>query len=159
MAGGGGGAHGQVEEAIAAALHIPKGNQDRDTAFQEVARALAGRRQEKEAFRVAGMVEGEEMKSWIGPSLLDDLALAYAAAGKIPEALRVVERMKDPSSQVAALLGRGPFSMNWAECPRQPGVVLVQAKAGDKALARKTLERAAELVASMPKDAAGRAGR
>jgi tetratricopeptide (TPR) repeat protein len=103
------------------------------------------------------MIEGEEMKSWIGPSLLEDLALAYAAAGQIPEALRVVERMKDPSSQVAALLGRGPFSMSWVECPAPPGVALVQARAGDKALARKTLERAAELVASMPGDAPGRA--
>jgi tetratricopeptide (TPR) repeat protein len=149
---------GEVEEAIAAALRIPKENPDRDTALQEAATALARRRQEKDALRVAGMVEGEEMKSWTGPSLREDLALAYAAAGKIPEALRVVERMKDPSSQVTALLGRAPFSMSWAECPAQPGVALVQAKAGDKALARKTLERAAELVASMPKDAPGRAG-
>jgi tetratricopeptide (TPR) repeat protein len=64
--------------------------------------------------------------------------------------------MKDPSSQVTAVLGRSPFGMTWAECPAQPGVALVQAKAGDKALARKTLERAAELVASLPKDASGR---
>src|SRR5262249_10848871 len=65
---------------------------------------------------------------------------------------RVVERMKDPSSQVMALLGRGPFSMSWDECPARPGVALVQARAGDKALARKTLERAARLVAAMPRD-------
>jgi RNA polymerase sigma factor (sigma-70 family) len=145
---------GEVDVAIAVALRIPKGKQDRDTAFQEVATALAGKRLEKEALRVAALVEDEEMKSWVGTKLLEELALAYAAAGNIPEALRVVERMKDPSSQVTALLGRIDLNMSY-DYPVDPaaqGVARLQAKAGDKALARKTLQRAADLIASLPED-------
>jgi hypothetical protein len=142
---------GEVDEAIAAALRIPKGK-DRDRAFQQVATTLAGKRLEKEALRVAAMVEDEEMKSRLGADLLVELALAHAAADKIPEALRVVERMKAPSSQVLALLGRIYFNMAY-DYPSEPGVALIQTRAGDKALAGKTIQRAADLIASMPKPA------
>jgi RNA polymerase sigma factor (sigma-70 family) len=149
---------GEVEEAITAARRIPEGDRARDAAFQQAATALARRRQEKEALRVAALVEGKEMKSRIGPMLLEELALAHAAAGHLPEALRVVERMKDPSSQLTALLGRFPLNMNHAYPgdPANRGVALLQAKAGDKALARKTLQRAADLIASLPEDTTAR---
>src|SRR5262249_42747100 len=145
---------GEVKEAIAAARRIPKGNKYRDTAFQAVVSALARKRREKEALRVAAMGEDKEWKSWIGQKVLEDLALADAGAGNIPEALRVVERMKDPSSRVTALLGRFYLNMNYdyAVDPGKVGIALLQAKAGDKALARKTLKRAADLIASMPED-------
>ena len=141
---------GEVDDAIGAALRIPEGK-DRDSAFQQVAKALAKNRLEKDALRVAGMVQEKKTKSRVGRMVLEELALAHAAAGNVPEALRVVERMKDPSSQVTALLGRnvGP---SWAECPYYPGVALVEAKAGNKAQAMKTLERAAKLVEAMPKE-------
>jgi RNA polymerase sigma factor (sigma-70 family) len=145
---------GEVDEAIAVALRIPKGKQDRDYAFQQVATALARQRLEKEARRVAAMVEDEEMKSGLGATLLEELALADAWAGNIPEALRGVERMNDPSSQVTALLGRIRLNMTY-DYPVDPsawGVARLQAKAGDKALARKTLQRAADVIASMPDD-------
>jgi RNA polymerase sigma factor (sigma-70 family) len=153
---------GEVDEAVAVALRIPKGTQDspwrRDTAFQEVATALARKRLEKEALRVAAMVEDEETKSWLGATLPEGLALADAAAGDIPGALRVVERLKDPSSQVTALLGRFHLNLTY-DYPvdrAAQGVALLQAKAGDKAIARKTLQRAADLIASMPEDATAR---
>ena len=60
--------------------------------------------------------------------------------------------MKDQSPQITALLGRGGFGKSWAECPFYPGVALVEAKAGNKAQAMKTLERAAKLVEAMPKE-------
>jgi RNA polymerase sigma factor (sigma-70 family) len=145
---------GEVDEAIAAALRIPKGKQDRDYAFRQVATALARKRLEKEALRVVAMVEDEEMKPWVGADLLEELALANAAAGNIPEALRIVERMKDPSSQVTALLGRFNLHMSY-DYPVDKGaqgVALLQAKAGDKAVAGKTLRRAADLIAAMPED-------
>jgi len=144
---------GVVDEAIAATSHIPKG--ERDSTFQEVAAELAKKRQEKNAMRVAAMVEDEPMKSSIGRRLLEELGLAYAAAGDIPEALRVVERIKDPSSQVTVLLGRIYLLMSYDDDGADPallGVALLQAKAGEKALAKKTLERAADLIASMPED-------
>jgi RNA polymerase sigma factor (sigma-70 family) len=145
---------GEVDEAIATAERIPKGDQYRDITFQEVATELAKRRQAKEALRVAAMVESEETRSWLAPMLLEDLALAHAQAGNIPEALRVVERMKDPASRVKALVGRTHLNMtyDYLEHPQDLGVALLQARAGDKARARKTLERAAELIASMPED-------
>jgi RNA polymerase sigma factor (sigma-70 family) len=145
---------GEVEEAIATTLRIPKGDQYRDTTFQEVATELAKRRQEKKALHVAAMVESEETKSWFGPMLLEDLALAYAQAGNIPEALRVVDRMKDPSSRVTTLVGRIYLNMTFGylDLPPELGIAMLQAKAGDMALARKTLARATELVASMPED-------
>jgi tetratricopeptide (TPR) repeat protein len=142
---------GDVDQAIAAASCIPEGK-DRDSAFQQVAKTLARNRLEKEALRVADMVKDKETKSRIGWMVLEELALAHAAAGKIPEAFRVIERMKDPSSQITALLGSGGFGLSWGECPFYPGVALVEAKAGNKAKAMKTLERAAKLVEAMPKE-------
>jgi tetratricopeptide (TPR) repeat protein len=141
---------GDVDQAIAAASRIPEGK-DRDSAFQQVARTLAKNRVEKEALRVAAIVEDKDMKSRLGSWLLDDLALAYVAAGNTAEALNIVERMKDPSSQVTALLGGRGFQPSWGECPFDPGVALAQSKAGDNALAKRTLDRAAKLVATMPK--------
>jgi tetratricopeptide (TPR) repeat protein len=144
----------EVEEAIASARRIPRGNRDRATAFQAVAAALAQKRLEKEALRVAALVEGKEMKSWVGPMVLEELALAHAAAGNVPEALRVVERMKDPSSRVTALLGGVNLNMTY-DYPGNPGklgVALLQARAADLARARKTLERAADSIASIPED-------
>jgi RNA polymerase sigma factor (sigma-70 family) len=141
---------GDVDQAIAAASRIPQGK-ERDSAFQQVARALAHKRLENEALRVAAMVEDRDKKARLGSWLLEDLAVAHVAAGNIPQALDIVERMKDPSSQVTALLGGRGFQPSWGECPFDPGVALAQAKAGDKALAKKTLERAAKLVAAMPR--------
>jgi RNA polymerase sigma factor (sigma-70 family) len=141
---------GEVDDAITAASGIPEGK-DRDDAFQKVAKTLARNRLEKEALRAAGMVKDKETKLRVGRLVLEELALAYAAAGKIPESLRVIEQMKDPSSQITAFLGSrlGP---SWGECPFYPGVALAQAKAGDKAEAVKTLERAAKLVEALPRD-------
>jgi hypothetical protein len=101
------------------------------------------------------------MKSGLGAALLEELALADAAAGNIPEALRVVERMKDASSQVTALLGRIRLNMtyDYPVDPAAQGVARLQAKAGDKALARKTLQRAADLIASIPEGTAARRAR
>jgi tetratricopeptide (TPR) repeat protein len=147
---------GDVDQAIAAASRIPAGK-DRDSAFQQVATTLAKNRREKEALRVADMVEDKETKSRVGRMVLEELALAHAAAGKIPEALRVFEQMKEPSSQVTALLGSGGFGLSWGERPFYPGVALVEAKAGNKAQAMKTLERAAKLVETMPKKTPERA--
>jgi tetratricopeptide (TPR) repeat protein len=141
---------GEVDDAITAANGLPEGK-DRDDAFQRVATTLANNRLEKEALRVAGLVKDKETKSRVGRMVLEKLALAYAAVGKIPDALRVIEQMKDPSSQITALLGSG-LAPSWAECPFHPGVALAQAKAGDKAEAMKTLERAAKLVEALPKD-------
>jgi tetratricopeptide (TPR) repeat protein len=141
---------GDVDQAIAAASRIPKGK-GRDSAFQQVATALAKNRLEKGALRVADMVEDKETKSRVGRIVLEEIALAHTAAGNVPKALRVIERMKDPSSQVTALLGSGGLQPSWCECPFEPGVALVQARAGEKAQAMKTLARAAKLVAAMPK--------
>jgi RNA polymerase sigma factor (sigma-70 family) len=149
---------GELDEAIATAQRIPKDKKDRDSAFQQMATALARKRLEKEALRVAALVEDEEMKSGLGARLLEELGLAYADAGNIPEALRVVERMKDPSSQVTVLLGRFNFNLNY-DYPvdkAAQGLALLQARAGDKALASKTLQRAADLIASLPEDAPAR---
>jgi hypothetical protein len=95
---------GEMDEAITAVIGIPEGK-DRDDAFRQVAKTLARNRLEKEALRVAGMVKDKEMKSRVGRLVQEELALAYAAAGKIPESFRVIEQMKDPSSQITALLG------------------------------------------------------
>ena len=145
---------GEVDEAIGTVRRIPAANQAWDNAIQQVATALARQRFEKEALRVAAMVEDQEMKSRLGVTLLEELALAYGAAGNIPEALRVVERMKGPSSQVTALLGRFQLQMNY-DYPNNSaaqGIAMLQAKAGDQALAKKTLQRATDLIASMPED-------
>jgi tetratricopeptide (TPR) repeat protein len=141
---------GEVDEAITAASGIPEGK-DRDDALQQVAKTLARNRLQEEALRVADMVKDKETKIRVGRMVLEELALAYAAAGKIPEALRFIEQMKNPSSQITALLG-GRLGPSWAECPWDPGVALAQAKAGDKAEAMKTLERTAKLVEALPTD-------
>src|SRR5262245_14285996 len=104
---------GEVEEAIAAALRMPKGRKNQDNVFQEVVTSLARKRLEKAALRVAAMLEDEATKSWLGAKVLEELALAHAAAGNIPEALGALERMKDPSSQVTVLLGRIYLNMTF----------------------------------------------
>jgi hypothetical protein len=99
------------------------------------------------------MIEDEKRKSGAGQWLLQHLAVAYAEAGDFPEALRAVERMNAPLYQVTALAGEISFSLTY-RYPFEQGVALLQAKTGDKALARKMLERAAELIASIPEDSA-----
>jgi RNA polymerase sigma factor (sigma-70 family) len=138
---------GSVDEAIAVALRIPKGQQ-RDNTIRQMASALARKRLEKEALRVAAMVEKEELKSWMGAWLLEELALAHATAGDIPEALRVVDRMKDPSSQVTALLGRIRLNLTYDYPFDQEALGI--AFEGKAAEAKKSLQRVADLIAAMP---------
>jgi RNA polymerase sigma factor (sigma-70 family) len=143
---------GEMETAVATARRIPAGEKLRDYTLQEVATELAKARREKDALRVAGRVEDAGIKGWLPSMLLEQVTLAHAKAGDFPQALRVVERMKEPASQVTALAGVVYYNLWNTAYPNEPGVALLQAKAGDKAGARKTLRRAAELAAAVAED-------
>jgi RNA polymerase sigma factor (sigma-70 family) len=141
---------GEMDEAVAMARQIPDGEPIRDVTFQEVATELANLRREKDALRVGKLIEKAETKEWVLSMLLEKVALAHAKAGDIPHALRVVERMEKPASKALALAGMAYFNLWDVEYPNEPGIALLQAEAGDKAGARKTLARAAELAAAAP---------
>jgi RNA polymerase sigma factor (sigma-70 family) len=141
---------GEVEDAVATARRIAATDHFREITLREIASELADKRQETEALRVGALVEDAKTQAWFGPMLQEQLALAHAAAGDFVQALRVVERMKEPASQVIALAGPIYFNLTFAESPEKPGVALLQAKAGDNVLATKTLQRAADLVSAMP---------
>lgn len=143
---------GALEEALAAAGRIPKGDQYHETGYYYVATAMARQRREKDVRRVLAMIDEGQSRPAFSSGPLAQLALAHAAAGDIPAALRIVERLPDPASQVQVLAGRLFLDKSTVDYPYQPGVAILQARSGDKAAARKTLERVAELVASIPPD-------
>jgi RNA polymerase sigma factor (sigma-70 family) len=140
---------GEVDEALAMVRRVARDNKARDYAFQEVATELAKARRDKDALRVSGLVEDAEIKGWLPTMLLEQVALAHAKAGDFPKALDVVERMKEPASQVLALAGVVYLNLWHVPYPNEPGMALLQAEAGDKAGARKTLRRAAEIAATV----------
>jgi hypothetical protein len=74
-------------------------------------------RKEKDALRVGAIIEDEKVKFFVELKLMEDLGLAFAAAGDIPWAPRVVERMKDRSFQVTAPVGRVYLNMSHSENP------------------------------------------
>ncbi len=138
-----------LDEAIAAARRIPQEDGYHRTALHDAGMAMARQRREKDVLRVAALMDHPESAA---SEFLEQLALAHAAAGAIADALRIVERIRDPGSRVHALAGHVWVNKSVVHYPNQPGVGILQHRAGHKAAARKTLERAAELVASMPED-------
>jgi hypothetical protein len=143
---------GEVEETLATTRRIPEGNQFRDITFQEVASELAKARREKDALRVGALIENDKTKEWLLPTLVQQVALAHAKAGDVAGALRVAERIKDPTSRVAALAGVVYFNLWNLAYPNEPGIALLQAEAGDKAGAQKTLRQAADVAAIVTGD-------
>jgi RNA polymerase sigma factor (sigma-70 family) len=145
---------GEADEAIATARRIPGGQKMRAYTLQEVGTELAKARREKDALRVAALVEDAEIKGWLPGMLLEHVALAHAKAGDFAQAMRVVERMKEPSCQVSALAGVVYLNLWNTAYPNEPGVALLRAEAGDKAGARKTLRRAADLAGTVSEEQA-----
>jgi hypothetical protein len=150
---------GETDEALALVRRIPDGKlpnarlgglEYRELMLQNIATALARERREKDALRVAGLLKAEEKKSLQRAAVLQEVALAHARAGDFAAALRVADRINRPAARVAALTGLVYFNLSYVEYPYEPGVALLQAEAGDKAQARQTLARAAELAAQVP---------
>jgi hypothetical protein len=140
---------GEADDAVATVRRIPAGDQYRDISFSEAATELAKLRREKDAIRLGEMVEGAERKGWVRPTVLQQVAVAHARAGDVPAALRVVERLTEPAEKVRALAGVVFGNLSFGETPHEPGIALIQFAAGKKDEARKTLQKAAELAATV----------
>jgi RNA polymerase sigma factor (sigma-70 family) len=140
---------GAMDEAIATTRRIPEGNPSRDSTFQEVATELAKLMREKDALKVGDLIENPQQKSWVRNMLLEQAVLAYANAGKIPQALRMADRIEDVATRVSVLAGVVYYNLWFVDYPNEPGIALLQVKAGDKAGAEKTLRRAVELAATL----------
>lgn len=139
---------GEKDEAVAAARRIPADDQYRNISLQEAAAQLAKRRREKDALEVAGLVKDPKRNTSLRPMILQEVALAHARAGGVAEALRVVERM-EPAAKITTLAGVVILNRSFRAYPEEPGIALIQAEKGDLAAARKTLEKAAGLVAGI----------
>jgi hypothetical protein len=141
---------GEKTEAVAAARRIPADNQYRDISLQEAATELAKLRREKDALEVAGLVKKDpERSTWLRPMILQEVALAHARDGDVAEAFRVIERMELAASKITTLAGVVYTNRSFGDYPHEPGIALIQAEAGDKAAAKKTLEKASGLAAAI----------
>jgi RNA polymerase sigma factor (sigma-70 family) len=139
----------EVDDVIATVRRIPAGDQYRDISFQEAATELAKNRREKDALRVADLIEDKKTKGWVRPMLLQELALAHARAGDVPQALRVLDRLEGPADKVYVLAGVVYLNLSFAESPHAPGIALLQFDAGNRAEATKSLQRAAKLATTV----------
>jgi RNA polymerase sigma factor (sigma-70 family) len=139
----------EVDDALATVRRIPAGDQYRDISFQEAATALAKNRREKDALRVGDLIENEKTRAWVRPMLLEQLALAHARAGEVPQALRLLDRIEKPADKVSVLAGVVYMNLSFTDTPHEPGIALLQFEAGKKDEARKSLQRAAKLAATI----------
>jgi RNA polymerase sigma factor (sigma-70 family) len=140
---------GDVDAALTTTRRLPEGEKLRDITLQEVATELAKDRREKDALRVGALIGDAPTRAWVLSMLLEQVALAHAKAGDFAQALGVVERMKEPASQVNALCGVVYGNLWYVDYPNEPGVALLLAEAGDKGGARKALRQAAALAATV----------
>jgi tetratricopeptide (TPR) repeat protein len=113
---------------------------------QEMATGLARLGKFKEAFRVAERV-GDDAQRDIA---LMDISRGQAEVREFQEALKTVDMIKSPFLRVLALSGNQYEQMG--------GIAVLQATAGDRAGARKTVLQAREIAEKMARDSqAGRA--
>jgi hypothetical protein len=122
----------------------------RTMVLQESAIDLARGGAGDEALRVADRIEDAKTKTWVRVEAQLCLALEQAKAGKVTEALASVKKIDDPSYQVLALTGLIYFNYSFPDYPHEPGIALLQAEAGDKEGAKKTLQQAATVAKTVP---------
>jgi beta-lactamase regulating signal transducer with metallopeptidase domain/tetratricopeptide (TPR) repeat protein len=113
--------------------------------LQESALQLARSGAGEDALRVAERIEDAKNKAWVRAEAQLWVALKQAEAGKPAEALATVNKMDNPEYQVLALTGLIYFNYAFPDYPGISGIALLQAEAGDKEGAKKTLRQAADL--------------
>jgi RNA polymerase sigma factor (sigma-70 family) len=147
---------GEMTEALALAMSIPdhvsnyrgQDKEFRAMVLEEVAIALAEAGHGQEASRV--MESLKEQSKTRGSWVLPKLALAQAQAGKIKEALQTVNTIPDDRWKVMALAGFVYGNRSFGDYPHELGIAWIQAQAGDKAGAQKTLDKAVAIAKTLP---------
>jgi len=121
----------------------------RDTVLEESAKALAEGLQINEALQVAEKIEDPERKKTAVDRARLSYVFALGKAGKLSDAEKVMESSIDPLQKVLMVAGEtvSPFvSTNY---PRTPGIAFLQAQAGARDRAAKSLQQARSLVTSI----------
>jgi tetratricopeptide (TPR) repeat protein len=129
-----------------------KATEFRRMVLQESALQLARSGAADDALRVAERIEDAKTKAWVRAESHLHLALEQARAGKPEEALQTVTKMDNPGYQVMALTGIVYFNDSFPDYPSEPGIALLQAEAGDKEGAKKTLRQGEALAKKVTAD-------
>jgi RNA polymerase sigma factor (sigma-70 family) len=153
---------GETSQLVALVESIPGPPPDADTkeesfadmVLRECAEELAQARQGPAALRLVERISRAEGRDWARASVLTDLAIAQARAGKVEEARRMVGRIATPDAKVAALAGAGAANQSWFDYPLRPGIALVLLRAGDRAGAKEAAQRALRIARQVEGDPA-----
>jgi hypothetical protein len=124
----------------------------RDFVLNESAYELAKNLRIKDANQVTEEIEDPKQKESALNRAQRGYIEALAKAGKMRQALQTLDSVKDPTQKVALLAGNLFTSFSFLDYPQDAGIATLQARAGNREAAERSLRQARSLLPAVPDD-------